>query len=71
MVRFDDIAGGIKSCAEQMLLHNVYRIMLEMCFNVCTDVNFVVVQLNRVRTDLDYPKVFVFADHLESTDRSK
>ena len=53
MVRFDDIAGGIKSCAEQMLLHNVYRIMLEMCFNVCTDVNFVVVQLNRVRTDLD------------------
>ena len=62
MVRFDDIAGGIKSCAEQMLLHNVYRIMIEICFNMCTDVN-------RVRMDLDYPKVFVFADHSES--RSK
>ena len=53
MVRFDDIAGCIKSCAEQRLLHNVYRIMLEMCFNMCTDVNSVVVRLNRVRTDLD------------------
>lgn len=54
MIKFDDIAGCIKSFAEQILLHSVYGIMLGICFDMCTNVNWAVIRLSRQHgMDLD------------------